>query len=561
MSRFVVFNGVVRYKPGGITKINASALNQVLPSENGIVAISGEAEGGAPGLVSGIVAHDDASRAVSEFKSGPLVDAIRLAFQSSNDPDVPGGASRVLIYKTNQSTPSTVSLPSPEASFVVGSLGTPGVVDSGSTTTIVDAALIGQFADDELNGKFVVLRPFTATAEVRVISDYVDSTGTITVSPAFSTTSAISNEYWVLDAESYAASAVSGSGTTVTWANGGLTVDAHIGRWLFIQNTVTSTDTYLVRVTDNDATTLTVTPALPTLTTGAVAQILANSVDLTTTLNTDGSLKIDNTDIFFVATWTNTTNLGIIKVVKLGDVQAVEVGPLDQPINTITQIVTSRLGWDSVMNPIAAVPGRLRETDQELRIRFRNTKFERAGNIVEAVYSALFSLDDVEQVFIDDNNTDVVNENGTPGHSFLVLVDGGTSVEIARAIWDNRGAGVASVGNTTVMITDKYGYQREIKFSRPTPVNIYIKLDITIDQNFPENGYDLIKQAIIDYVNSLSIGQDIIYSRLYTPINSVPGHQVNSMLIGKTSPPTGVNNIVTMFDEVGQVLPENITFV
>ena len=173
----------------------------------------------------------------------------------------------------------------------------------------------------------------------------------------------------------------------------------------------------------------------------------------------------------------------------------------------------------------------------------------------------MFSLDDVQQVYIDDNNTDVTNANGTPGHSFLVLVDGGTSVEIARAIWDNRGAGVASVGNTSVTITDKFGYQREIKFSRPTPVNIYIQLELTTDQNFPEDGYDQIREAIINYVDGLSIGQDVLYSRLYTPINAIPGHQVDSMLIGTTNPPTGTSNIITNFDEVGQVLPENITFI
>ena len=59
----------------------------------------------------------------------------------------------------------------------------------------------------------------------------------------------------------------------------------------------------------------------------------------------------------------------------------------------------------------------------------------------------------------------------------------------------------------------------------------------------------------------MSIGQDVLYSRLYTPINSVKGHQVDSMLIGTTNPPTGTANIVTAFDQVGQVLPENITFI
>lgn len=294
---------------------------------------------------------------------------------------------------------------------------------------------------------------------------------------------------------------------------------------------------------------------------GLKASIDSTYPELIATINTDGNLKIVLADIFLQTNFSTSTNLGIIKVDKLGDVVATTAGPLSQPIGTITQIQTSRLGWDSVTNPLAAVSGRLRETDEELRIRFRNTKFERAGNIVEAVYSALFSLDDVQQVYIDDNNTDVTNANGTPGHSFLVLVDGGTSVEIARAIWDNRGAGVASVGNTTVTITDKFGYQREIKFSRPTPVNIYIQLELTTDQNFPEDGYDQIREAIINYVDSLSIGQDVLYSRLYTPINSVKGHQVDSMLIGTTNPPTGTSNIITNFDEVGQVLPENITFI
>jgi len=293
---------------------------------------------------------------------------------------------------------------------------------------------------------------------------------------------------------------------------------------------------------------------------GLKASIDSTYPELIATINTDGNLKIVLADIFLQTSFSTSTNLGVIKVDKLGDVVATTAGPLSQPIGTITQIQTSRLGWDSVTNPLAAVSGRLRETDEELRIRFRNTKFERAGNIVEAVYSALFSLDDVQQVYIDDNNTDVTNANGTPGHSFLVLVDGGTSVEIALAIWDNRGAGVASVGNTSVTITDKFGYEREIRFSRPTPINIYIQLELTTDQNFPEGGYDQIREAIINYVDSLSIGQDVLYSRLYTPANSVKGHYIDSLAIGLSPSSLGVSNMAIPFDAVAQVLPENITF-
>ena len=93
MARSVTFNGITRFTPGGITRINAAALNQVVLSANSIVGIIGESEGGAPGATGGLVSLFDPARAADLFRSGPIVDALGLVFQSSNDPDVPGGAS------------------------------------------------------------------------------------------------------------------------------------------------------------------------------------------------------------------------------------------------------------------------------------------------------------------------------------------------------------------------------------------------------------------------------------------------------------------------------------
>ncbi len=281
MARFVTFNGITRFKPGGITKINAEALNQVLLSDNSIVAVIGEAEGGAPGAVSGLVSHFDPSRATAEYRSGPLVDAIRLAFQSSNDPDVPGGASRVLIYKTNQSTQSSVSLPTEEATFLFGDLIGSEASDSGTVTTLVDAALGIAFpVDDSLAGKFLVIRPFATNPVVTVIDSYVGASGTCTFATIGNAVA--TDPYYILDDEVYEASIVTGSGTALVFVNGAFTVDEHVGRWLHIQNSSATGDTYLVQIVSNDATTgLVVTPALPTLALGAVAQILPNAVDLT----------------------------------------------------------------------------------------------------------------------------------------------------------------------------------------------------------------------------------------------------------------------------------------
>lgn len=134
MARSVTFNGITRFRPGGITRINAEALNQIGVTAGGVLGLIGEADGGAPGSVSGLVALRDPAEASDLFRDGPLVDAIKLAFQSSGDPLVPGGAAQVVVYKTNASTQSQVHLPS----LTVPLFNT--TVAAGSTTTVVNVA-------------------------------------------------------------------------------------------------------------------------------------------------------------------------------------------------------------------------------------------------------------------------------------------------------------------------------------------------------------------------------------------------------------------------------------
>ena len=107
MSRSVTFNGITQYRPGGLSKIDANALAQIGLNPNGIVGLIGEAEGGEPGVV---VQIDDPALAVPSFTSGPLADAIRIAFDPSGDTRVPAGAFRVLAIKANQSTQSALTL-------------------------------------------------------------------------------------------------------------------------------------------------------------------------------------------------------------------------------------------------------------------------------------------------------------------------------------------------------------------------------------------------------------------------------------------------------------------
>ena len=271
------------------------------------------------------------------------------------------------------------------------------------------------------------------------------------------------------------------------------------------------------------------------------------------------TLVIDRNDIFQTVNFTTSVNLGITKVRTVGEVVAVNSGVIVQPANTIDTILTPMLGWDSVNNPVAATPGEDRETDEQLRLRFRNGKFDRATNTLDAIYSALINLDNVSEVTIYENDTSVVDGNGVPAHSFLPIVVGGLSTDIANAIWDNKPIGILSYGNTTVSINDVQGFAHNVSFSRPTPVVIYISIDITTDVNFPANGNDAIKSALIDYFTAnLGTGDDVIYSRLYTPINSVQGHEVVSLKVGTAPAPTGTTNIVIPFSSIASLSSVNI---
>ena len=342
----------------------------------------------------------------------------------------------------------------------------------------------------------------------------------------------------------------------------GLTPDSASGITVSVVSVADSTDYTITYAGSVNTQTITIDSGVAATTASILAALQAEILSGHPTLVSSvvgTTLVVDRVDVFQSVTFSITANLGITKVRKVGEGVAVNSGPIAQQANTITSITTPILGWDSVTNPIAATEGNLRETDEELRLRFRNSKFERATNTLDAVYSALIGVTGVEQVFIYENDTDVVDGNGVPAHSFLPIVVGGTSVDIANAIWRNKPIGILSDGNTTVSINNIQGFPHDISFERPNPVVIHINMTLTTDALFPANGEDQIKAAIVQYfTDNFGIGNDVIYSRLFTPINSVTGHQVDALTIGLAPLPVGMANIPIAFNEVASISDVNI---
>ena len=55
------------------------------------------------------------------------------------------------------------------------------------------------------------------------------------------------------------------------------------------------------------------------------------------------------------------------------------------------------------------------------------------------------------------------------------------------------------------------------------------------------------------------MGENVIYTRFFTPVNSVPGHQVDLLEIGTSIGAMGTTNIPLTWSEYPITLPEYIT--
>lgn len=278
-----------------------------------------------------------------------------------------------------------------------------------------------------------------------------------------------------------------------------------------------------------------------------------------TTYYSGGRLYIVRIDPFQVASFAVTANIRVEKVRKLGIAVDDIVGAFPQEALSIDTISVPIVGWDSVINPVAATTGRLTETDEELRERFRNSKFVQSQNILESILDALRNVEGVTDVVVYENDTDTVDSLGIPAHSFLPIVLGGLPSDVAQAIWENKPIGIPSVGDTTVQIADSQGILHNVSFRTPDEITLYVKMSITDTGTMPGDAPAQIRQKLVEFADSnYFIGDDVIYSRLYTPVNSVPGFQVNSLTIGTSPSPSGTSNIAIAFDEVATLIADNI---
>ncbi len=243
------------------------------------------------------------------------------------------------------------------------------------------------------------------------------------------------------------------------------------------------------------------------------------------------------------------------------DFESEETGPVIAVSGSMNTIETPVSGWSNIVNLLDADLGSDLETDSALRIR-REIQLRASGKAaLDSIRAALLRVDDVSAVTVFENVTDATDGDGLPPHSIEALVSDGDDAEIWQAVFDNVAAGIQTFGTESGSVVDSQGISHTVKFSRPVDRNVWLIVNLIVDEDeYPADGDDQIKAAIVAYGDTFATGKNAVASSLAAQCFDVAGVlDVSSLLLGLSNPPTVSTTIAVSVRQLAKFDTSRIT--
>ena len=199
-------------------------------------------------------------------------------------------------------------------------------------------------------------------------------------------------------------------------------------------------------------------------------------------------------------------------------------------------------GVTDVTNAAAFTGGRERETDEEFRDRYYASVDFAGGVNTDAIRAALLqNVEGIMDAQVFENVDDETDAYGLPPHSVEAVVYGGLETDIAQQIFDRAGGGIRTFGQISVPVIMANGKTTIICFSRPRPVQVYVRvINLITSSIFPHDGNERLVAAIVGYIGSqeaggVGVGETLYHQRIPAVLYTVPGVLDFDILLG-TSP-------------------------
>lgn len=213
-------------------------------------------------------------------------------------------------------------------------------------------------------------------------------------------------------------------------------------------------------------------------------------------------------------------------------IEATESGSIgNTPGGTIKVVRTAVPGITGCTNALPTSGGLEFEVDSQLRTRYYESLALGGGSSTDAITAALRSLGGVQDAYVNENTSNVT-VGGLPPHGLAPFIYGGEDMEIAQTILTSKAAGISSYGTTTITIMDSRGNPKVVGFSRPSIVNVYVRITLVKNASYPTNGDELAKQSTVEYIGGtyqsteytgLGLGDNVIQYRVLANLTNIPG--------------------------------------
>lgn len=278
------------------------------------------------------------------------------------------------------------------------------------------------------------------------------------------------------------------------------------------------------------------------------------------TIITNGVVQDENNNLWDMPTSVTVPIGGAVTVT----VTAQEDGAVIAPSGSINKIYNPQLGWQSFTSTADAVAGSPVESDAELRTRQTMSAALPALGIVDAIYAAISNATGVTRTFVYENDTSAADANGIPAHSICAVVQGGTVEDVGAAIGSRKPPGIQTYGTTSVVIHDSIGLPTTINFFQLALTQIYFAITIKALAGYVSTTGDALIAALVDFVNSLDIGEDIYTAQVQAAaslIGSSLGQTfyITDFKLGTAPAPAGTANISIAFNAAAVSSSANVS--
>ena len=180
-------------------------------------------------------------------------------------------------------------------------------------------------------------------------------------------------------------------------------------------------------------------------------------------------------------------------------------------------IGTPTAGWQSVTNLIAATPGQPVEPDPTLRLRQTSSTMTASQTLLDGMVGNILALSGVVSCVPYENDTSTTNVLGIPPNSIAMVINGGNASAIANLLFTLKAPGANTYGTTSEMVIDAYGVPHTISWFYVTQVPITVVINIINLTNYSTAIGNQIQQSVVNYINSLASGQNVLVPRLWVP--------------------------------------------